>query len=107
MKQLSRKFNSRSLVPASIDPLGQKCKFFTNPRWWRPMVAAAILDFRKLLIISAWMKQFSPTFNSRHLVPASIDPMGQICKISKIQDGGGRHLEFRKMPITSAWLKQF
>ena len=40
-------------------------------------------------------------------MPASIDPMGQICKISKIQDGGGRHLEFRKMPITSAWSKQF
>jgi len=53
------------------------------------------------------MKQFSQKFNSRHLVPASIDPLRQICKFYKIQDGGGRHLEFQKMLITSAWLKQF
>jgi hypothetical protein len=58
------------------------------------VAAAAILDYRKLVIISAWMKQFSHNFNSRHLVPASIDPLGQICKIFKMQDGDGRHLGF-------------
>jgi hypothetical protein len=58
-----------------------------------------------MLIISAWMKQFSPKFNSRLLMPASIGPLGQICKFSKIQDGGGRHLGFREMLIVSAWMK--
>jgi hypothetical protein len=65
------------------------------------------LGFRKMLIISARMKQFSPNFNSIYLVPASIDPIGQICNFSKIQDGGCRHLGFRKMLIISAWIKQF
>ena len=53
------------------------------------------------------MKHFSPKFNSRLLMPASIGPLGQICKFSKIQDGDGRHLEFRKALIVSANIKQF
>ncbi len=45
------------------------------------------------------MKRFSQHFNSVHKVPASIDPLDQICKFFKIQDGGGRHLEFSKNVI--------
>ena len=52
------------------------------------------------------MTRFSPNFNWVHLVPASIDPMDQICKFFKIQDGGGRHLEFRNTLIISAWMKR-
>ena len=41
------------------------------------------LGFRKMLIISAIMKQFSPNFNSKHLVAATIDSFSQICKFFK------------------------
>ena len=34
-----------------------------------------------------------------HPEQTKIDPFGQKCTFSKIQDGGGRHLEFRKMLI--------
>jgi hypothetical protein len=53
------------------------------------------------------MEHFSPNFNSVHMALAKIDPLGEKCKFSKIQDGGGRHLEFREMLIVSANIKQF
>ena len=58
------------------------------------MAAASILDFefRKMLIISSRLKQFSPNLNCIYLVPTIIDQLGQIWNFSKIQDGGGRHL---------------
>ena len=34
------------------------------------------LEFRKMLIVSANMKRFSPNFNSMHLVLAHVDPQG-------------------------------
>ena len=42
------------------------------------MAEAAILDFQKILIIPAGMKQLSQNFNSLHLVglPASVIPDG-------------------------------
>ena len=42
-----------------------------------------------------------------HPEQTKIDPFGQKCTFSKIQDGGGRHLEFRKMLIVSANMKRF
>ena len=71
------------------------------------MAAAAILDFVKLLIVSANMKRFSPNLNNMYLALTNIDLWGQVCKFVKIQDGGGRHLEFRKMLIVSANMKRF
>ena len=58
------------------------------------MAAAAILDFefRKMLIFSSRLKQFSPNLNCIYLVPTIIDQLGQIWNFSKIQDGGGHHL---------------
>jgi len=46
------------------------------------MAAATIFLFRKMLVISARMKQFSSNFNGIYLVPASIDHLGQICNSS-------------------------
>jgi len=34
------------------------------------IAAAVFLNFEKIIMNSAWMKQFSPNFNSIHLVPA-------------------------------------
>jgi hypothetical protein len=65
------------------------------------------LEFRKMLIVSANMNQFSPNFNSVHLALAKIDPCGQKSNIYKILDGCGRHLEFRKLLIVAANMKQF
>jgi hypothetical protein len=70
------------------------------------MAPAAILNFGKMLIITTGIKQLSPNFNSIHLVPATIDAFGQICKFYKIEDGGGRHLGFRIFFLISAGMKQ-
>ena len=101
MKQFSPKLNNRHLVPASIDPMGQICKFYKIQDG-----GGRHLEFRKMLIISAWMKQFWCNFFNERLVPASIDPLGQISISSKIQDGGGRHFGFRNMFMISAYMKQ-
>ena len=47
------------------------------------MAAAAILDLRKMLIISARTKRFQSNFTSKHLVPTVIDPTGLYVKFSK------------------------
>ena len=101
MKQFSPKLNNRHLMPASIDPMGQICKFSKIQDG-----GGRHLEFRKMPITSAWLKQFWCNFFNERLVPASIDPLGQISISSKIQDGGGRHFGFRNMFMISAYMKQ-
>jgi hypothetical protein len=62
-------------VPASIDPLGQIS------------ISSKIQDgggrhfgFRNMFMISAYMKQISPNFNSMYLLPVAINRLGQMCK---------------------------
>jgi hypothetical protein len=88
----------------NIDPYGQKCKFSKIQDG-----GGRRLEFRKMFIVSANMKQFSPNLNNMHMTLTNSDyrPLGSICKFSKIQDGVGRHLEFRKMLIVCANTKQF
>ena len=58
------------------------------------MVAAAILDFTKMLITSVRIELFGCNLNSVYLGTTEIRKFHQYCKILKIQDGGRRHLGF-------------
>ena len=58
------------------------------------MVAAAILDFTKMLLTSVWIELFGCNLNSVYLDTTEIRKFHQKCKILKIQDGGRRHLGF-------------
>ena len=70
------------------------------------MAAAAILDFVKLLIVSANFKRFSPNLNSIHLALTNIDPSCQKCKFSK-NPRWRRPPNFAKMLIVFANMKRF
>ena len=91
MEHFSPKFNSVHMAIAKVDPWGEKCKFFKIQDG-----GGRHLEFRKMLMVSANIKQFSPNFNHVHLALPKIDPWGENANFPKIKDGGGRHLEFRK-----------
>jgi hypothetical protein len=55
----------------NIDPCSQKCTFSKIQDG-----GGRHFEFRKMLIVSANMKRFSPNFNSMHLVLAHVDPQG-------------------------------
>ena len=90
-----------------LDPFGGRLPPKTSPKRPSKGKFKPKQKFWKILIISAWIKQFSQNFNNVYLTLAEIDRLSQICKFYKIQDGGGRHLGFRKMLIISSRLKQF